>query len=150
MTTLRTAPRRGAKAAASIAALILLPLSLTACGGDDSSSSLDGTYADESSLLVVDGNTMTFQSFDGCDVLDRIDAQGTLNDDQTQVLWDTSVEQGLDGDTPYVGKEKIDDATSTVSVTTVDDNTVITVNGSAYQAADRDEAINAYAGGSCN
>lgn len=150
MFKIRTASRRGTKAAASIAALFLLPLSLTACGGDDSSASLDGTYADESSMLVVDGDTMTFQSFDGCDVLDRIDAQGTLNDDQTQVFWDTDTKQGVDGHGPYVGKTHINDAASPVSVTTVDGDTVITVNGSPYRTADRDEAINAYAGGSCN
>ena len=164
MFKIRTASRRGTKTAASIAALILLPLSLTACGGDDASSStndhgdpvasvsssLDGEYADESSLLIVDGDTMTFQSFNDCDILDRIDAQGTLNDDQTQVFWDTNIKQGLNGRTPYVGKQKINDPASTVSITTVGDDIVITVNGSPYRAADRNEAIEAYAGKSCS
>ena len=136
MTTLRTASRRGAKAAASIAALILLPLSLTACGGG--SDSLDGTYyyfhnETEGSQLVIDGTSAVFRDFDteepNCeiDTSKKEDAVGTIDDEGTQIMWDPTFD-----DYQYICDNKMEDDVSPVTSTTSGDTKVITVGGFAF------------------
>ena len=138
MFKIRIASRRGAKAAASIAALILLPLSLTACGGDDSSSSLDGTYyyfhnETEGSQLIIDGTSAVFRDFDteepscGIDTSKREDAVGTIDDEGTQIMWDPTFE-----DIQYIYDNRMEDDTSPVKVMTSGDAKVVTVGGFAF------------------
>ena len=132
----RTAPRRGAKAAASIAALILLPLSLTACGGG--SDSLDGTYyyfhnETEGSQLVIDGTSAVFRDFDAeepdceIDTSKKEDAVGTIDDKGTQIMWDPTFD-----DYQYIYDNKMEDDVSPVTSTTSGDAKVITVGGFAF------------------
>ena len=140
----RTASRRGAKAAASIAALILLPLSLTACGGG--SDSLDGTYyyvhnETEGSQLVIDGTSAVFRDFDAeepnCEIeADDVDAQGTIDDEGTQIMWDPTFD-----DYQYIYDNKMEDDVSPVTSTTSGNTKVITVGGFAF-TSDSPEACN--------
>ena len=141
--------RRATKTVASLVALIVLPLSLTACGGSDS---LDGTYyyydkdyEGEGSQLTIKGTNATFLDFDteepNCDFYDGdinaidpanldaegMDAHGALNDEGTQIIWDPTFD-----DIQYIYDNEMEDDVSPVTSTTSGDDKIITIGGYAF------------------
>ena len=152
MFKIRTASRRGAKAAASIAALLLLPLSLTACGADDSnasandhgdpvtssSSSLEGEYWNDvdRQLVITDDNSATFYRVDSdCTVdTDDVRALGTISDDGTQIVWSPSFD-----DYQYIGNDAdaIEEGVTNLGVTEAGGQKILTINGYSFHSGDQ-------------
>lgn len=114
-------------------------LGLTACGSGPSNA-LDGEYYSNKGQLVIDGGNLEFHEYI-CDkqkraaVIDDLPAAtGKVNEDGTQVVWDGTQEQFLEG--------RSISGTSPIAVDT--EKKSVSLDRFAYVTADKDAAVQAY------